>query len=266
MTSDPEVPASAQGIKSIEVGARVLLALERGRGPLGLSELARASAMHPAKAHRYLVSLVRAGLATQDVTTGTYDLGPAARELGVEVLRRTNAVSVISAHAVALRDQTGHTVNVGVWSDAGPALVRWDTGAHALPIVIRVGSVLPLLDSALGYVFLAYLPASQTRDRLRGQQAEGTTRDATPGEIDALKRSTRTAGLGQTRDRTIFGLAALAAPVFDAAGGIAAALALVLPSRMLGRGQATELGGALRAAAAGASGALGHRHAPDEIA
>jgi DNA-binding IclR family transcriptional regulator len=51
-----------QGIQSIEVGAQVLRALEAGRGPLALSEVARNCAMHPAKVHRYLVSLVRAGL------------------------------------------------------------------------------------------------------------------------------------------------------------------------------------------------------------
>ena len=64
-----------QGIQSIEVGAQVLRALEAGRGPMALSEVARHCAMHPAKVHRYLVSLVRAGLASQDARTGQYDLG-----------------------------------------------------------------------------------------------------------------------------------------------------------------------------------------------
>jgi hypothetical protein len=38
-----------QGIQSIEVGAQVLRALEAGRGPMALSEVARNCAMHPAK-------------------------------------------------------------------------------------------------------------------------------------------------------------------------------------------------------------------------
>ena len=92
-----------------------MLALERGRGPLALSEVARRSDMNPSKAHRYLVSLVRRGLASQDVNTGLYDLGPTARHLGVEALRRADAVSTASAYAVDLRDETGHTVNVAVW-------------------------------------------------------------------------------------------------------------------------------------------------------
>jgi DNA-binding IclR family transcriptional regulator len=42
-----------QGIQSIEVGLQVLRALEAGRGPMALSEVARNCAMHPAKVHRY---------------------------------------------------------------------------------------------------------------------------------------------------------------------------------------------------------------------
>ncbi len=71
MSADGRAEESPQqGIQSIEVGAQVLRALEAGRGPMALSEVARNCAMHPAKVHRYLVSLVRAGLASQDARTG----------------------------------------------------------------------------------------------------------------------------------------------------------------------------------------------------
>ncbi len=78
MAAQREEDNQPQGIKSIEVGARVLLALERGRGPMPLTEVARQAGMHPAKVHRYLASLLRSGLASQTPATGLYDLGPAA--------------------------------------------------------------------------------------------------------------------------------------------------------------------------------------------
>jgi DNA-binding IclR family transcriptional regulator len=111
MSTPHDQATQAQGVKSIEVGARVLLALEHGRGPMTLTEVARRAVMHPAKVHSYLASLVRTGLASRSPTSGLYDLGPASRHLGVEALRRTDAVSAVSAHAVDLRDQTGHTVD-----------------------------------------------------------------------------------------------------------------------------------------------------------
>lgn len=265
MPVEKAADSTQQGIQSIEVGAKVLLALEQGRGPLPLSEVARLAGLHPSKAHRYLVSLVRAGLASRNVTSGLYDLGPAARHLGVEALRRTDAVSTASAYAVELRDETGHTVNVAVWGDAGPLIVRWDTGAHALPITVRVGSTLPLLDSSVGHVFLTYLPKRTTSEVLKIQQRRSETRKGGTREIAAIRAIVREDGFSFTASQMIFGLAALAAPVFGADGGLALVMGLALPSRMSSRAEVRHLGPVLRARADRVSQELGlpaaHQHA-----
>ncbi|MGV1048139.1 MAG: IclR family transcriptional regulator [Solirubrobacterales bacterium] len=257
MAADRPGENAQQGIKSIEVGARVLLALERGRGPLTLTEVAKASDLHPAKVHRYLTSLVRTGLASQDATTGMYDLGPAARHLGVEALRRVDSVRTALTRVVDLRDATGHTVNVSVWSDLGPTMVSWDTGAHLLPTVIRVGSTLPLLDSAVGYVFLAYLPAAMTADALRAQQEQGATRTLPAAEVEKLKEEIRRDGYGSTRNQMIFGLAALSAPVFGADGQIELAIGVILPARMMTERESKKLATQIRANAEAISRELG---------
>jgi DNA-binding IclR family transcriptional regulator len=246
-----------QGIQSIEVGSKVLLALERGRRPQTLSEVAARSGLHPAKAHRYLVSLVRTGLASQDVTTGMYDLGPAARHLGVEALRRTDPVSIASAYAVDLRDESGHTVYVAVWSDAGPTIVRRDTGAHALPIVVRVGSTLPLLDSAVGFVFLTYLPPAMTAEVLELQQRQKATRIIPPKEVDGIRENVRRDRIASTSNQMIFGLSAVAAPIFGADGDLELVLGIVLPTRMSTAAESKRLTRLLRSTADQASQELG---------
>ncbi len=228
-----ETNNTQQGIKSIEIGARILLALEQGRGPLTLTEVGKASDLHPAKVHRYLTSLVRTGLASQDATTGMYDLGPAARHLGVEALRRVDSVRTALTRVIDLRDETGHTVNLSVWGDLGPTMVSWDTGSHLLPMVIRIGSTLPLLDSAVGYVFLAHLPAAMTAKALRSQQQQGSTRTLPATEIEELKETIRRDGYGSTRNQMIFGLAALSAPVFGADGQLELATGVILPAQMM---------------------------------
>lgn len=252
---EPETPQT--GIQSIEIGARVLMALGQGRGPMTLTEVSKRAELHPAKARRYLISLVRTGLASQNPNTSLYDLGPACRKLGVEALRRTDPVSTTSAHAVELRDETGHTVNVAVWSDDGPTIVRWDTGTHALPIVVRVGSTLPLLDSAVGFVFLTFLPKALITPVLDHQQRQGETRKASSAEIEAIRDQTRRDGFGRTHNHMIFGLAALAAPVFGADGELESVIGLVLPTRMHTPENAERFGALLRARADRASRELG---------
>ncbi len=241
----------------MEIGAHVLRTLEAGRGPLTLSQLAKASGLHPAKAHRYLVSLVRSGLASQDVGSGMYDLGPASRRLGVEALRRTDPVSVASAFAAELRDETGHTVNVAVWSESGPVIVRWDSGAHALPIVVRVGSTLPLIDSAVGQVFLSHLPRTVTTEVLRTQQHQSLTRRLSTAKIKIIIESVRSERFARTVNHMILGLAALAAPVWGADGELEVVIGLALPTCLLTTTEVRRLGPLLRSVADRASEELG---------
>lgn len=246
-----------QGVQSVEIGARVLRALEAGRGAMSLSEVARGSGMQPAKAHRYLVSLMRAGLAAHDPRTGRYDLGPAARHLGVEALRRADAESIVSARALRLRDETGHTVHVAVWSDSGPVIVRWESGRHALPMVVRVGSVLPLLDSALGLVFLAHLPETQSAAALAAQQERRETRTLTAEKRRHVLDGVRTLGYAGALNNMIYGIAAYGAPVFAADGSLALVMGLVIPARIFAEGRTSGLAHDLLDAAADASAALG---------
>jgi DNA-binding IclR family transcriptional regulator len=257
MSSGRQSDGNQPGIQSIEVGSRVLLALQHGRGPLTLTEVARGADLHPAKARRYLNSLKRAGLASQDLASGMYDLGPASRELGVEALRRADPVRVATAFALDLRDETGHTINLSVWSEVGPVMVGWDTGTHVLPMVFRLGSTLAILDSAVGLVFLGHLPASVTDPVIKAQQQRGATRKAPAAEIAELRTASRTARYSSTRDGLIFGLSALAAPVFAADGAIELALGMIVPTPMMSAREAARLGKHLRLVADRASRELG---------
>ncbi|WP_372348797.1 IclR family transcriptional regulator [Streptomyces sp. KL116D] len=122
---------------------------------MSLTQIAAGAGMQPSKAHRYLVSLARVGLVAQSPSSGRYDMGPSMRRLGVESLRRMDEVALVSEHLTELRDRTSHAVNLAVWGDHGPVVVRWEYGAHALPITVRVGATMPLLTSAMGGAFLS---------------------------------------------------------------------------------------------------------------
>jgi len=66
-----------QGIQSVELAATVLQAMERGLGPMSLTQIALDSGMQPSKAHRYLVSLGRVGLVARSPRSGLYGDAPA---------------------------------------------------------------------------------------------------------------------------------------------------------------------------------------------
>jgi DNA-binding IclR family transcriptional regulator len=254
-----------QGIQSVELAMLALRAIEEGRGPMSLSQIAAASGMQPSKVHRYLVSLARIGLVAQSPTTGLYDLGPAMRRLGVESLRRLDEVSLVTEHLPGLRERTGHAVNLAVWGDHGPVIVRWEYGAHALPITVRVGATMPLLNSAVGLAFLAYLPGTLTGPVLRAQadddNAGDNTANAGPEDSDRiaeLRAEVLDRGYALTTGGVIPGVTSLAAPVFGVGDSLPLVLALAMPSRQAPEEQLPDLAAELLRTARAASTDLGN--------
>ncbi len=82
-------PSARRGIRSVETGLRVLAALGATGGPSTLTSLGARVGLSPSQTHRYLQSLVAAGMAVQDASA-RYDLGPAVIRIGVAALARMN--------------------------------------------------------------------------------------------------------------------------------------------------------------------------------
>ncbi|WP_410631624.1 IclR family transcriptional regulator [Amycolatopsis sp. cmx-4-83] len=243
-----------QGIQSVEIAMTVLLALEEGRGPMSLTQLAAASGMSVSKAHRYLVSLGRIGLVAQSRSSGHYDLGPSMRRLGMEALRRMDEVGLASEHLPGLRDRTGHAVNLAVWGDHGPVVVRWDYGSYALPITVRVGATMPLFASSIGRVYLAHLPETLTGPVL---DAEAPRRPAA-AELSRITKAVLRDGVAVTSGGVVPGVSSVAAPVFAAGESLPLAVALALPAREATDAVLADVTAALLETTAAMSAELGH--------
>ena len=126
-----------------------------------------------------------------------------------------------------------------------------------MPIAIRVGSTLPLLDSAVGLVFVSFVSRAVVDDALAVQIEQGTTHKKTKKEIASLRDDLLADGYARTKDQMILGLSALAAPVFNAAGQLELAIGMVIPAR-LDDAEIGILGPLLRETADRASAELGH--------
>ena len=149
----------SRGIQSIEVGGALLRALARCGEPMMLRDLARDAGMAPAKAHPYLVSFSRIGLIEQDETNGRYEIGALALELGLISLRRLSAVRIAAPQDCSARKRDRpRSVACGVGA-AGPTVVRLEEPSHPVHIVMRVGSVMAMLETATGRAFPPLLPS-----------------------------------------------------------------------------------------------------------
>jgi DNA-binding IclR family transcriptional regulator len=211
------------GIQSVEVGFALLEGLTRAPGPLMLKDAAAAAGMSAAKAHRYLVSFQRLGLVTQDARTARYDLGPAALKLGLASLARLDAMRLARERMPALMETIGHTLALAVWGNHGPTIVHWEESPQAVTANLRLGDVMPLLSSATGRCFAAYLSKDVVEPMLQAEivQAKKARRTDLPtdaAQVQTMLAEVRNRGAARVVDTVLPGIVAFCVPVFDADG------------------------------------------------
>jgi DNA-binding IclR family transcriptional regulator len=229
MLAEEKDEDSRQGIQSIEVGMPLLRVLADHGAPMMLRDLAKEAGMPAAKAHRYLVSFIRTGLVTQDSLSGRYDLGHFALDLGLASLARLDAIRVATPVLDALAEEIGETVALAVWGNMGPTIVRWVESRRPINVNLRTGSVMPLLNSAIGLCFVAFFDSPLLRARVDEElainaQAAEPRRPANRGELDALVAEAHQHGMSRAVGSVLPGVNAFCAPVFDHEGKMVLAI------------------------------------------
>lgn len=219
-----------RGIQSLDSTGELLGALVAAARPLSLRDLAAAAGMPPAKAFPHLVSLLKIGLLNRDAA-GCFEAGPLALELGLIGLQRLSPTREAEPEVVELAVSTGMSVAMAVLGPLGPTVVRLEESARPLHVSLRVGTVMSLVNTAIGRVFAAYVAddvrhglLAQDHLRLAGAEAEETKAYA------QRLAQIRAEGIDTALSRPVPGINTLAAPVLDHTGSICLVLALMGPS------------------------------------
>ena len=219
--ADP-APSLRRGIQSVEIGFRVLAALAAESQPMALGAVAQRAGLSASQTHRYLSSLIASGMARQVATSGRYDLGSNAIQVGLAALARTDIFSEADPAIAGFTRATGRTTLVAALGPLGPTIVRWHAGRIPVITSLAVGSVLPLLGSATGHAFLAFMGEQECAgavDQLKGSAAKI--------DVDRIRKRVRTQMSASVEELLIPGLRATAVPILDIQGR-AALVATVL--------------------------------------
>lgn len=252
---DTENNARQRGIQSVEQANGLLSVFIESTGPMSLKAIAERMDMATSSAHRYLVSLRRSGLVAQDELTGLYELGPTALHLGLAFMRRMDSLGVAEATARQLAITTRQTTFVSIWTDSGPAIVRWFHGDRIIITTASIGTILPVFASSTGRVFAAHLP-----DALFEKLALVENR-YTLDELTAQRAETTKRGYAWINESITPGLFAVAAPVLNLQGQAAAVVTLLGTESSLVRFPNAALD-ALLAATGKASTDIGYQTSP----
>lgn len=204
-------PSPRRGIQSVNIGFRVLAALAAEPESATLGVVAKRSGLSASQAHRYLTSLIASGMAHQDASSGRYDLGPQAIQIGLAALARTDVFADADPAIAAFTRETGRTTLVAARGPLGPTIVRWHAGRPPVTTSLTVGSVLPLLGSATGHVFLSFMDDKEAAGAIEAEKPV----DERAVDVDGIRNKVRGAMSASVDEMLIPGLRATAVPILD---------------------------------------------------
>jgi len=254
-------------VQAVETGMAVLKGLSHLGGRSNLKALADHVGQSPAKVHRYLASLIDEGMVAQDPVSQRYYLAAEAIQIGIAAMRQADPLRAVDLALVRLRETHGVTTFVAVMGNYGPTIVKMEEPGLPVTINVRVGSVLPLIWSATGRVFLGLLDDKRVRQMAQDEmdQASAARRAGLKGRdpIGQLCREVRKQEMALVRDTYLPGISAVAAPVYDHAGRVCSVLTALGASGGFDPALDAPVALSLRLEATAASARLGYTERPD---
>lgn len=220
---------------SLEKGLRLLLAVSESGARefhgVPLKDLAAATDLDKATAHRLLRSLARYDFVQQD-EGGGYALGNAARALAHAATQSNLLIQRMMPAMRAVHAATDETINlaerhqrssVTVYEIPSPQQVRYTT---------RIGAASPLHLGASSRATLAFSPAALQDEILAGVLVAQTLGSITdPATLKRTLSEIRRTGHAMSLGERVTGTNAIAVPLLNAQHEAVGSLAILWPSR-----------------------------------
>ncbi|TNC24385.1 IclR family transcriptional regulator [Amycolatopsis alkalitolerans] len=215
-----EVPKSV-----LARGLMLLDAFATADSELTLAELAHRTGLPKATAHRLVAELVRWG--GLERSGHAYRLGIKLFELGQRAPRRRDLREAALPYLQDLYESTHENIHLAVPDGVSTLFLEKVTGHRSTPILSRVGSRMPMHCTATGKIFLALGPPGYFHQIAAAGLARRTARTiVAPGLLRKELDRAFEQGYGVNREESEVGVAAVAAPVYDARKRLLAAISI----------------------------------------
>jgi IclR family transcriptional regulator, acetate operon repressor len=220
--------------------------------PLTASDISDALSLPKPSTYRLLESLERAGFVSRHGKQRRISTGPRLTDLAFNVLKSSLNYAPRRQILDALVKEVGETCNIGALDHNEIVyLDRVEAEDWPLRLQFKIGSKVPLHCTAIGKLFLAFMPEDKSRHFLDKLDFDRYTPNTilTRKALEAELQDIRKEGLSLDREEYIAGVVCIAAPILDRNRNIQAAVAIQAPSARMTVAQALENRDALARAA-----------------
>ncbi|WP_224392341.1 IclR family transcriptional regulator [Pseudonocardia sp. ICBG1293] len=256
---DTAEPNSGGGVQSIDRAVAILSVFSRARPVAGISEIARLTGLTRGTTHRLVSALASHGFMAQAADSTAYSLGPRLLGLGEVAREQLTLESQAVPIMTQLRDRTGETVGLHVL-DAEPSrrtIAQVESQQPLRRIYTDLGVARPAHEGAPGKALLAHA-APERLALVRRRLADAPSAQE---RLDRQIEGVRRAGFAISLEERVPGVVAVAMPVFDHTGAVAA-LSVSVPAVRAGRDELVGFVPVLREAVDELSARLGGTGAP----
>ena len=211
-------------VQSLDRGLAVIRTFGPDRERLSLSEVARETGLTRAAARRFLLTLVKLGYVRSDGRE--FSLRPKVLELGYAYLSGLALPKVAEPHLEALSAKLHESSSISVLDGHYIVYVARVATKRIMTVAISVGTRFPAYAASMGRVLLSALSPEEL-DKYLGEAAfealtERTVTD--PEQLREIVREVGRQGYSIVDQELEDGLRAIAAPIHDSSGAVAAAI------------------------------------------
>lgn len=216
-------------VQSVERAFAVLQCLSGGAA--GVSDVAERTDLPKSTVSRLLGTLVDLGAVEQSDALGVYSLGELILELSAAASPGRNLISMARPHLVELVAQIDEAAGLGVLDGASVYYLDQVDGDHQVQVRDWTGESVDAHVVSAGLVLLAYATPEVREEHLEGPLEAWTDHSVTdPDLLRQRLEDVRRAGFAWVFEEMSEGLNSVAAPVFNPAGTVIAAVSAHGPS------------------------------------
>jgi len=214
----------------------ILQVFRHGDVSLSPMEIARRTQLSLPTVYRLAQAMSEHGLLMKDGQR--FRLGLTLLRLGSLVSESIDVRSTALSHLRWLRERTGENVELQICHDGVRVTIEFLAGTHNVRPSGEIGVSLPLHEGAGGKVLLAWCSPSERDALIDGSRArfgdhQPFDRQTLHAQLDYI----RAVGWALSEGERISDVSGVAAPIFNFAGQVSAAIVLAVPTIRMGEAE-----------------------------